>query len=181
MSDKKDVAVIGAGAVGCSIAFHLAKKGIKPVIIEKESIGARASGKAWAVVSYPPYILAAGMDSESYFGMPNGISVTQWQDLYWSAYFRLASLAGEIKEKSGVDIDYGSVPMTAGMMRQAPRLLLSSPLKQPITTCRGILLNRSACAPCPTPTCPGRSLARSNKKIGICIGKVILSRPNHVL
>jgi len=42
MSKKNEVVIIGAGVIGCSIAYHLAKKGITSVIIEKESIGCRA-------------------------------------------------------------------------------------------------------------------------------------------
>jgi heterodisulfide reductase subunit A-like polyferredoxin len=56
MSKKHEIVILGAGAVGCSIAYHLAKKGIRSTIIEKEAIGSRASGKAWAVISYPPCI-----------------------------------------------------------------------------------------------------------------------------
>lgn len=111
MSKAKDVVIIGAGAVGCSIAYHLGKRGVASTIIEKESIGSRASGKAWAVISYPPIIMAAAVNPDSYFGMPDGESVTAWQDLYWSAYYRLESLSQDIFEKSQVDIAYGSVPM----------------------------------------------------------------------
>ena len=57
MSKKHDVVIIGAGAIGCSIAYHLARRGITSTIIEKEYIGARASGKAWAVVSYPHWFI----------------------------------------------------------------------------------------------------------------------------
>ncbi len=112
MTKKKDVVIIGAGVIGCSIAYHLAKKGITSTIIERESIGSRASGKAWAVVSYPPYILATAQYPDSYFGMPEEETVAQWQDLYWAAYYRMANLALDIKEKGKIDIDFGAVPMT---------------------------------------------------------------------
>ena len=59
MSSKKDIVIVGAGVAGCSIAYHLAKKGIASTIIDRESIGARASGKAWGVVAYPPIWLVA--------------------------------------------------------------------------------------------------------------------------
>ena len=45
MAGTYDAAVIGGGVIGSSIAYHLAKKGLKAVIIEKESVGARASGR----------------------------------------------------------------------------------------------------------------------------------------
>ena len=40
------VMIIGAGAMGCSTAYHLARKGVASHVFEKESIAARASGKA---------------------------------------------------------------------------------------------------------------------------------------
>jgi glycine oxidase len=112
MSNERDVVILGAGAIGCSIAYHLAKKGILSTIIDRESIGSRASGKAWAVVSYPPYILATAKYPDTYFGMPEEETVARWQDLYWSAYYRMAELALDIKEKGKIDIAFGNVPMT---------------------------------------------------------------------
>jgi glycine/D-amino acid oxidase-like deaminating enzyme len=112
MAHKKEIIILGAGASGCSIAYHLGKKGIASTVIEKESIGSRASGKAWAVVSYPPYILATAQFPDTYFGMPEGETVARWQDLYWSSYYRMAPLAQDILEKGRIDVEYGSVPMT---------------------------------------------------------------------
>lgn len=39
-----DVLVIGAGIHGCSTAFHLALRGLKPIVIEKDYAGRHASG-----------------------------------------------------------------------------------------------------------------------------------------
>ena len=55
---QSDVVIIGAGAIGCSIAYHLGKRGMRAVVVERESIGTRASGKAWGVIPYPPSLLA---------------------------------------------------------------------------------------------------------------------------
>jgi len=112
MSKINEIVILGAGAVGCSIAYHLAKKGIRSTIIEKEAIGSRASGKAWAVISYPPCIIAMAQFPDSFDSMPEGESVAQWQDLYWAAYYRMADLAMDIWEKSKIDINFGSVPVT---------------------------------------------------------------------
>ena len=46
MSKSKDVIVIGAGAIGCSIAYHLGRRGISTRVVDRESIAVRASGKA---------------------------------------------------------------------------------------------------------------------------------------
>jgi sarcosine oxidase, subunit beta len=49
--DSADVVVIGAGANGCSTAFHLAKAGVRNVmVIEQNHIGAGATGKSGALV-----------------------------------------------------------------------------------------------------------------------------------
>jgi sarcosine oxidase subunit beta len=39
-----DVIVIGGGLHGCSTALHLARRGIKPLVIEKDHVGRHASG-----------------------------------------------------------------------------------------------------------------------------------------
>mmetsp|Transcript_10805 Transcript_10805/g.30649 ORF Transcript_10805/g.30649 Transcript_10805/m.30649 type:complete len:457 (+) Transcript_10805:160-1530(+) len=40
------VVVVGAGIAGCSTAYHLAKRGVAPIVLERSGIGAAASGKA---------------------------------------------------------------------------------------------------------------------------------------
>ncbi len=44
--EKVDVTIIGAGAIGCAIAYLLSKEGLKVVVVEQDSIGAHASGFA---------------------------------------------------------------------------------------------------------------------------------------
>ena len=112
MAGTYDVAVIGGGVIGSSIAYHLAKRGIKAVIIEKEAVGARASGKAWAVISFPPFIIVSSRSADTYFAMSGKDSITNWQDLYWAAYFRMSDLADDIQDKVGLDIEYGASPIT---------------------------------------------------------------------
>ncbi len=41
-----DVVIVGAGVIGCSIADHLGKRGMRATVVERETIGTRASGKA---------------------------------------------------------------------------------------------------------------------------------------
>ena len=68
---KDGVVIVGAGAIGCSVAYHLARRGITSQIIDREGIANRASGKAWGVWSYPPENWAeTGLDvSEDMFPM----------------------------------------------------------------------------------------------------------------
>src|SRR3954449_12399632 len=44
MARTADVVVIGGGIHGCSTALHLALRGLKPVLIEKDYAGRHASG-----------------------------------------------------------------------------------------------------------------------------------------
>jgi len=110
MSDKKTV-IVGAGVIGCSIAFHLARLGINSHIYERESIGARASGKSWGILPYPPRVLpASGVTpgADSMFSSTGDVS--RYLDLYWIGYMRMRDMAEEIKFKTGVDIQYGYSP-----------------------------------------------------------------------
>jgi glycerol-3-phosphate dehydrogenase len=44
-SDHFDVAIIGGGLSGCSVAYHCANLGLNVCILEKETIGWGASGR----------------------------------------------------------------------------------------------------------------------------------------
>ncbi len=109
MSTQKEIVIIGAGVIGCSIAYHLAKRGAPSVIIERDSIGARASGKAWAVSTYPlRYLEMEGQPSNQLFSMPEG-SMRPWLELFWSGYHRLPDLVLEIEEKGSINVGYGEL------------------------------------------------------------------------
>lgn len=41
-----DVAIIGAGVIGCAVAFNLAKKGIETVVLEADVVAAEGSGRS---------------------------------------------------------------------------------------------------------------------------------------
>jgi len=115
-----DVVIVGAGAIGSSIAYHLGKRGMHSTVVERESIGTRASGKAWAVISYPPTLIAdevmhhpiddaAGVDLAE---MPADDTVGNWLYLFASSYERMPDLALEISERGGIDVEYGESPNT---------------------------------------------------------------------
>lgn len=50
MSQNFDVIVIGAGVIGVSTAFHLAERGLKPVILERKQVGFGATGSSSGLV-----------------------------------------------------------------------------------------------------------------------------------
>ncbi len=49
-SDTADVIIIGAGVHGASLAFHLARGGVKPLVLEKQFVGAGATGRSSGLV-----------------------------------------------------------------------------------------------------------------------------------
>jgi glycine/D-amino acid oxidase-like deaminating enzyme len=129
MSARKDVIVVGAGVIGCSIAYHLGRRGISACIVERESIATRASGKAWAVFTYAPAMLAY----EKYYKMPceggeNGLfdlaemppgeSVEHWLYLHSASYDRMPELSLDLAERGGIDIEYCETPSTRLVTQQ---------------------------------------------------------------
>jgi sarcosine oxidase subunit beta len=50
MNNTADVIIIGGGVQGASLAFHLAKRGTKVIILEKQFIGAGATGRSSGLV-----------------------------------------------------------------------------------------------------------------------------------
>ena len=44
MAEIADVVIVGGGLHGCSTALHLARRGVKPLVIEKDHVGWHASG-----------------------------------------------------------------------------------------------------------------------------------------
>jgi sarcosine oxidase subunit beta len=50
MSNTADTIIIGAGVHGASLAFHLAERGVKPLVLEKDFIGAGATGRSSGLV-----------------------------------------------------------------------------------------------------------------------------------
>ena len=51
MPESADVIVIGAGVVGCSVAYYLAREGVKVTLLEREAIGSGASAHATGSLS----------------------------------------------------------------------------------------------------------------------------------
>ena len=124
MSTRKDVIIIGAGVIGCSIAYHLGRRGISACIVDRESIAVRASGKAWAVFTYAPAMFAyercVTRPSEGFESGPIDTSVTvpgesveHWLYLHSASYDRMPEFAIELQERSGIDIEYCETPSTS--------------------------------------------------------------------
>ncbi len=90
MASTRDVAIIGAGIVGCSIGFELAKAGMRVCVLERGGIGEESS------------VAAAGMLSGQH-GVTNFGARYQ---LHLEARELHARLADELRELTGVDVGF---------------------------------------------------------------------------
>ena len=86
----RDVIIVGAGVIGCSIAWRLAQTGLKVTVVERGRVGCEASRAA------------AGMLS------PQGESQTPgpFFDLCLRSRALYKSFAEELTEASGIDVEY---------------------------------------------------------------------------
>ena len=50
MSNTADAIIIGGGVHGASLAFHLAKRGVKAIVLEKNFVAAGATGRSSGLV-----------------------------------------------------------------------------------------------------------------------------------
>ncbi|MDQ3965990.1 MAG: FAD-binding oxidoreductase, partial [Actinomycetota bacterium] len=51
MNKTADVAIVGGGAIGCSIAYHAATRGAQVVLLEAEELGSGSSGALAGMLS----------------------------------------------------------------------------------------------------------------------------------
>ncbi len=123
MSIKDGVIIVGAGAAGCSVAYHLARLGITSQIIDREGIASRASGKAWGVWSYPPENWSlTGLDvTEDRLTIRTGAKFLDERaqkreydrrvsEFYWLGYHRLPEAIRELEEIGRIDVGYRELP-----------------------------------------------------------------------
>lgn len=100
MSDRPEVIILGGGVAGFSTAYHLGKKGVSCQVIEMDSIGAKASGRAEGLIS-PPSFLSIFDTSWT----PRGCLIPSL-DLAREGCSRYPKLAQELREEGGVDVQY---------------------------------------------------------------------------
>lgn len=84
---------MGGGIVGCSIAFYLAKAGVRPLVLEKTSIAAEASSGGAGLLSAQAHTNERG----ALF------------DLKLASRTLYADLADELRERTEMDIEYRKI------------------------------------------------------------------------
>lgn len=90
MRQTVDVAVVGGGVIGCSIAYHVAQRGASVVLLESDQIGAGASGAAAGMLAAQAEAHAPGPFLEL---------LLRSRSLY-------PSFIEELHEESGLDVEY---------------------------------------------------------------------------
>ena len=94
MPDSADVVVVGAGVVGCSVAYNLVREGLKVTLLEREAIGSGASAHATGSLS----LLGAEFSPGASFEMAR------------ASYAEFPGLVAELEAATGMDLLYQRRP-----------------------------------------------------------------------
>ncbi len=94
MTDSADVVVVGAGVVGCSVAYYLAREGVGVTILEREAIGSGASAHATGSLS----LLGAEFSPGASFQLAR------------ASYSEFPQLVPELESSTGIDLLYQRRP-----------------------------------------------------------------------
>jgi glycine oxidase len=110
MASTRDVAIVGAGIIGCSIAFELAKAGMQVCVLERGGIGEESSAAA------------AGMLS----GQHGVTNLGARYQLHVEARELHGRLADDLREQTGIDVGFCrwgllALLFTPGEVRAADR------------------------------------------------------------
>jgi glycine/D-amino acid oxidase-like deaminating enzyme len=102
--DANRIVVVGAGILGASIAYHLAKRGAKVVIVDAVRPGAGATEKSFGWIN-----ATFSKCPRAYFDL-NVLALNSWRRLEYE-------LGGELKVQWGGSVAWAEADGTAGDMR----------------------------------------------------------------
>ena len=88
-----DIIIVGAGVIGCAIAYFLSKEGMKVVVVEQDSLGDHASGFSAGLLSPKPRV-----------------SKEVLRPMRQESYQMHKTLYPQLKEESGVDYYFHESP-----------------------------------------------------------------------
>jgi len=89
MPESSDVIIVGGGAAGCSVAYHLALAGVKSTVIEGQGVATQASGFS-----------AGGLNPLQGTGIPGPLG-----SLAMESYLMHLDLFGQLQDDTGIDYD----------------------------------------------------------------------------
>ncbi|NQW24660.1 MAG: FAD-dependent oxidoreductase [SAR202 cluster bacterium] len=108
MADTVDVVVVGAGVVGASVAYYLAREGIKVSLLEREAIGSGSSAHATGFISLLGTEFAPGPSFQ--FGL--------------DSYREFPALVAELESETGMDLLYQRRPSLRLALEQSEEDLI---------------------------------------------------------
>lgn len=117
MQPTADVVIIGAGVIGCSTAYHLARMGIADiVVVEMEQVGSGSSSKSASMLSLQfcadelsarmaKYSYARYMQFEQELGVPIDFKKTGWLSLATQASSARLIENARVLQSLGIETD----------------------------------------------------------------------------
>ena len=109
MTENPDVIVVGAGVIGCSVAYYLSKQGAKVTLLDREAIGSGASAHATGSLS----LLGAEFSPGPSFRFA------------LAAHREFPDLVRSLEEETGMDLLFQQRPSLRLERMRATELLVS--------------------------------------------------------